>query len=1337
MKNKKKKWPVRAAALACAFVLAGSALFTNSNSALWAYASDLSSGAAAATTAGGEEKAETENQASADASSVNSSSSSSSAGSAESASEETVSYSQVISDKNITVKAEAKKGSLPEDAKLQVLPIEENSDHYSKIEEKLQEKVTSEDQNLAGFLAYDVSFADAAGNEIEPEEGSVKISFSYAKASIPDAVKENVRADSSEIKVLHFVEDEKGEVSDIVDLTSDSATSVEATADKEVQAVTFETDSFSDFVFPWILTAANESLGTVDTIDSSDVITMKMVNYPSQQFSGALWTSSDKNVKQGLLSATLSDDGYPTFITSKNTLNGSSLEGKSLGQFFDNYSGGMTSANHLFRQDVYEGTDGTINDAGTYYYDSGYNGAHFDESTGNFEVYNFLTTMRGQSSFWAQRGNFLPYNSYDNHTAATDRTNKYDAEGNPLSTSDPMYGKTLYLTDENDADYYFGLEMDSAFYQYNGGTDNDGHAITFEFTGDDDMWVYIDGVLVLDMGGCHDARSGSINFQTGVVKVQNVADTSLYSMFEAAGKADDIKWNADKTTFADSTSHTIKIFYMERGAGASNLKLKFNLQMVQTYDADFTVEKTFTGLSQEEIDAMADDISYTVKAYTYDEDSETSEEAEDAPYNNTVLRLTDSNVKHESLADGSIKYTWTLPTYNFEKSEKYLYRVMEEGGNLDDYIYTFTKSATATGGAQVQEDGISVLVQAPTSGSDVSATFSFINEYTTYQPGGDTDNTDDETKLTHTKTIKADTDNPEQYELALDATGYVKKPENADIVLIVDKSGSMSGERQTNVNNAIATMTEELNDYVEQWRDEDKPTINLSVVEFSSGVTSGARYETSSQRESKASSSVAQTWTSLSDFDYSLGSVTGGTNWQAGIMTAETLMSQKKNDGYKKYVIVLTDGNPTFRYSSNGAAVASTYADSTHLIYGTGSSDNNNYNYNAAVNQWKASSSLQEAKVYVVQAATEASKCKTFVSAIYPDSGTKYCSYAKWMDGTDAESLTADFSAIAKEITHGTHFTGVTIHDSLSDNVDFAETDPTIGVYTIDKDGNESSLDASKYTAIVNTTAKTVDVTFHLDQENYLEDGITYQIRFKVVAKTSAGVDALISNKGSYGNTGDEGTDAKGNTTSSGKDGLFSNDYNNTYVSYTVDNEDQKDPYKKPVVQINTVSQTVEKVWDDKRKSHQPITAVIKAEVSVDAKGNPLESPRDITSEVFVGQLAGLDSLELNEDKGWIYTWSYLPKYYHYMNAEGEDEAAVISYSVSEKVVPSGYKASAETVTDPTDASHTTTTITNTEHIYSLPSAGGVGIYPFTIGGVAVIATALLLFIKNRQKEAA
>ena len=1507
-KEKKRKWLKRITGFACAAVMASSVLFVNTNSASRAYASDVSAedtdtvvsseeviaeGAAESQSetegisltseqqetneqpvvdaqiesasanevqnedAAYETEQLTESDISSDEISGETENSSQDAaseeitdtGSTDTTEASEVTYSYQIADKGITVNAEAVRGSLPDDAVLKVTPVEENTVHYTKIEEKLKEKADSESYSIAGFLAYDVAFADAEGNEIEPVSGNVKVSFLYEQSAMPDAVKDNSKAQDAQIKVLHFVEDEGGNVTDVLDLTDNSTTTVSATANNEVQNLSFETDSFSDIVIPWVTAASNETLGTVETIDSSKYITMKMINYPGQQFTGATWTSSDPNVKQGLLSNTLGNDGYPTFITEKNYLNGTSLKGKSLGQFFDNYSGGMTAANHLFLKSAYDGNDGLINDPGTYYYDSGYNGASFNASTGNFTVYNFLTTTYSSGGFWAERGNFLPYNTFDKHTESG-RTNKYDSQGNALDSSDSMYGKTLYLPDESAVDYYFGMELDSAFSQPASGVDDDGHAMTFEFTGDDDMWVYIDGVLVLDIGGCHDARSGSINFKTGEVKVQGVSDTTLYQMFKNAGKTDSVEWNSDNSTFADYSAHTIKVFYMERGAGASNLRLKFNLNLIESYDADFTVEKTFTGITQDQIDSMADGISYTLKAYNYsnDENSDDNGEAADAPYNNTVLKLTDSNVSKTTTEDGSIKYTWTLPKCTYSEYESYVYKVEENGGNLSGYTCELTKTASATG-ATVQDDRVSVLITKPSEDTDISAVFSLTNKYSQNDPpsGGDEEETPE---IKHTKTIKADTENPEQYELSLDAKGtVVETPENADIVLVVDKSGSMDeNDKVANLNNAISIMKQQLQSYVDKWSGDKKPVINLSVVEFSSGATQSRREETSSQYERTASSSIAQNWTKLSDFSYQLENPTGGTNWQAGILTAETLMSQKAGDNYNKFVIILTDGNPTFRYSSDGSAVASNYADSTHLIYGTGSSDYNSYNYNAALNQWRASENLIKSSVYVIQADSSASKCQDFV---YDIDESRYSSYAKWMDGTDRTSLENDFKTIVKEITHVASFTDVTIHDTLSDNVKFAETNPDIKVYKVDADGNETLLDASKYTLTL--TENSVDVKF----KESLEDGYTYEVKFKVAAKTDKGIDALIKGNGVYGNTGDEGTDAKDNETSSNKDGLWSNDSAKTYITYTVNNKTDTKEYKKPVVQINTVSASATKVWKckDESESHDPVNVNIKASVNIDESGNEIKDGRDITAEVFTGELANKNIQSLSDENSWTYKWSYLPKYYHYTK-DGKDAAAVITYTVTESDVPDGYECEITYAADPDDADHTIWTITNTEklakldlkmadykdiskyldgsvftlekknestgewskiadyeikngdsdielkdiqkgcyrlyekmapngysilsdkiyfkadsgiitltdesgnpvsdeqkmwtlegndtakvltikncEIYSLPASGSFGIYPFTIGGVAVIATALLLFIKNKQKE--
>ena len=135
--------------------------------------------------------------------------------------------------------------------------------------------------------------------------------------------------------------------------------------------------------------------------------------------------------------------------------------------------------------------------------------------------------------------------------------------------------------------------MSADFLQPEGGKVN-GNDMIFEFSGDDDVWVYVDGVLVLDIGGIHNAISGSINFATGAVKVGKQTDTNLKTLFENAN-ADTSDYKGNK--FADYTGHTINFYYLERGKGASNCHLKFNLTTMP--EGTVAVEKQLSNTDKE------------------------------------------------------------------------------------------------------------------------------------------------------------------------------------------------------------------------------------------------------------------------------------------------------------------------------------------------------------------------------------------------------------------------------------------------------------------------------------------------------------------------------------------------------------------------------------------------------------------------------------------------------------------------------------------------------------------------------------------------------------------
>lgn len=428
-------------------------------------------------------------------------------------------------------------------------------------------------------------------------------------------------------------------------------------------------------------------------------------------------------------------------------------------------------------------------------------------------------------------------------------------------------------------------------------------------------------------------------------------------------------------------------------------------------------------------------------------------------------------------------------------------------------------------------------------------------------------------------------ENGDNYTLTLDVSGKQGELTPVDILLIVDKSNSMNdsaGEDKTrkgNVNSAIKTLKEGLKGNAPEGVD-----INLGVVTFSAAGAGTNKIRENDSDYDKDDNSVdawSDDWESLDNFSWELSGCTGGTNWQAGIKEGNTLLSQSENrEKSRKYVIFLTDGEPTYRYLEGSSTVTQGKGEYS-------SQDTNNYDY--AVNEWNKSTYLKAANGrYVIDATAEGSDiCKNFAAAMG----------GKRLMGSDEKELKIAVDTIVSQITKPV-YKNVSITDTLSDYVQLAEnpefqviaqntetneektlnsTDYIIKVYNGNNDEVYSGNTPNGANNVNWSDARKIELQLKLENtKGVLEDKIKYSISFKIKVKEGAARQAVSKNNNQYPHIGDPDTDAPGNQTSSEKPGLYSNDNANTHLTYQEnENEPTNVGYEKPVVQLKNLGEPV------------------------------------------------------------------------------------------------------------------------------------------------------------------
>lgn len=1175
-------------------------------------------------------------------------------------------WSQDVGDTTVNVTAEA--GALPADAQLSVTEIT-SEDEVKEIEKAVEEKAIEEQFSIKNIFSYDIKF-QVNGTEVQPTT-PVQVSVdtpeitSGEDAAVLHVDNNNVAEDmkgavDGEGKVVfdapHFskyVIVQKGEAKVNVtieyydDTTQYPKTMIYASKKELSPGESINNYDISD---NWTINWAEKSTtdGKFERISNLDEIQVvsdciiRVYYTPQDKTITGSTTFYDYTVKAGEEKSyfgnqyysfnQLTNDKSPSIIGDQKLIAGSN--DSNVKQNYPEYQkykislpdskGDTKDAN------CYTGGDSTIpgllkeiDDNGNvrfnytepgFFVDSDYSVQFGGSIFGGGETRNLRKVYKDYTLEFARKGDTYTLNGVrnkDNGWVTGAGNNFY-----PLDSVKPSYEES-----EAGRNNYFGMRYDVTFKigDYVG-------PLNYEFTGDDDLWVVLDGKkIVIDLGGIHSAATGNVDLWKYIGEAANLSEAQKQQ------------------------THTLTILYMERGAGASNCQMKFTLPSAKIQQVDKT---KMTNISFYKTDAEGNALPGAQFSLTNDTTKATMLAASDS----------DGLVQFQQLVAGTYTLTETqAPDGYVTPTKSWKVKVTANSGSLSAKIYQAdgrTELGKLTGDEYQIINSASTPVQPPTPGI-----------------------VETKKELSHEKYIAKNKDGT--YNLTLNVSGAVGSESYAnmlDVLFVMDTSNSMErAMNSTNRSSRFDNQQKAVEDAVAKLKSKKNVDAQFAVVSF----------DTQAGIETEWTKDSIKYPTGVGNYS-GYNKKAGGTNYEAGLIKAKELLDRGRTDATKIVVFLSDgDPTFYYKKDSQGNITGigggdgNSYSDTAMTNAQTQLSKMSmNYFYTVGVGPKDSydhlSNLISSAPIGTVTGSyngTDSSNLKNAFDSIIRDATDLLCTEVTVTDTLTDEVELADqkLQVVVKDET------GKVINklkNASGNKVDVSDIITT-----------QTQKDSDGKTQIIMRFKS--DYKLESGYTYYVTAKIRPTTKAYLKYQNQRYTDTGDENTDEYLGEGKKpGKDTRNDGTSSKQKGFYSNESAN--VTYEYNNKTYEKPYAKPVIQVNasTDSHTVLKRWEN--DSDKVAVAVeLKAYVTETADSKiSVENPKYLTSE-DVKTLPTSMQVNLSETNNWTHTWENLPTKYFYEAADGSIKETDIYYTV-EEVQTDATKAFYGQVTESNDGKTTT-----------------------------------------------